>query len=255
MPRVGATLGVLTTIALCIGFNLCRYPVVWEMLDTGSDGSAIAGTWNAPEAKGPAAPVAAPSPIARAITAKKARPVAVPAAARAAISGKYAAAPVAAIEASIKARQGDGKPAKPAEAKNRPSARPKTGDAAKPRSAAVKTAHNRPDKKSRPGKLPAHDKPAPITPRDPVADLAQSENPIGDEPRKRLVPVNRHAPTATAVASRTMWISRVSNEPGNVGSYDHTILRLPPVDWAQPPPLPPLSSAGPIPFYPTTGLN
>ena len=32
MPRIGATLGVLATIAFCIGFNIFRYPKVWEVV-------------------------------------------------------------------------------------------------------------------------------------------------------------------------------------------------------------------------------
>lgn len=32
MPRIAAALGVLTTVAFCIGFNIQRYPVVWQSL-------------------------------------------------------------------------------------------------------------------------------------------------------------------------------------------------------------------------------
>ena len=34
MPRIAAALGVLATVAFCIGFNLQRYPVVWQSLAT-----------------------------------------------------------------------------------------------------------------------------------------------------------------------------------------------------------------------------
>ncbi len=32
MPRIAVALGVLASVAFCIGFNTVRYPVVWEML-------------------------------------------------------------------------------------------------------------------------------------------------------------------------------------------------------------------------------
>ena len=46
MPRIAAALGLVATVSLCIGFNLYRYPKVWEMVaparTAGSEPKAVA---------------------------------------------------------------------------------------------------------------------------------------------------------------------------------------------------------------------
>jgi hypothetical protein len=42
MPRIAAALGLVATVAFCIGFNVKRYPLVWEMTMPGHSAGALA---------------------------------------------------------------------------------------------------------------------------------------------------------------------------------------------------------------------
>ncbi len=43
MPRMAAVVGVLATATLCIGFNVVRYPVVWQMVNGAQPAQAAPG--------------------------------------------------------------------------------------------------------------------------------------------------------------------------------------------------------------------
>ena len=49
MPRIAAAFGAVATVAFCIGFNINRYPVVWEML-AAADRASQSGESSQPEA-------------------------------------------------------------------------------------------------------------------------------------------------------------------------------------------------------------
>ena len=73
MPRIAVSLGVLATLAFCIGFNTVRYPAVWEMLN--QPGLALAASQPtdaaAPAASSVKPPLAAAKPAQSAGSASK----------------------------------------------------------------------------------------------------------------------------------------------------------------------------------------
>jgi hypothetical protein len=250
MPRIGATLGVFATIAFCIGFNIFRYPKVWEVVADmpGQCGSARTPRDSVPIAQATqhlaspkpalAAPAAVPAPepppSARFAGVEK-PPIKVVKA-----TEKYAAIALPSDKKSTaKTKPGGTHPAvaKPKEATKRP----KITDIASAPSRDAK-----PTKKTTPA---AGSKPESTAGKD-------NGPPVSEEAPRPLVPV---APSSFGGDLADTSPQSVAESPlGGPGAASGTymIRRLPPIDPMEPrKPLPSLPALGPIPFYPTTGVD
>lgn len=255
MPRITAALAIVATVTFCIGFNIVRYPVVWEMLAdspgvaraspaaagaSGTDTTAKTGGSSVKMAAKPIAITDAPASPEK--TAQKPAEKSVPAA-KAAGANEKAAATEKRPATETMAAVSDGK-----SAAKKPGAGKKHD--AKPDSA--KSARD--DDK---------DKRAPKPVIKPVAITQPSDNAsAGDRPRAAeknvdpnrisagpMVPVNlppRRSPANHSADGRLAQNSRA----------ERAVRRLPPID-----PLGPaltqrdLLREGGVVFYPTTGIR
>jgi hypothetical protein len=241
MPRIGATIGALATVVFCIGFNIFRYPKVWEMVAAMPD--------NDRASQGTLSDALPPAAISHAAPGTKPVPATKPAPAAPAVkivgaekpSGKRAAK-VAAKYVAI-ALSSDNR----STAKTKPAiAKPKPVAAKASRSAETAKAHSASGKKT-----------TQVASSQPAATVIKdSRRPPLETSRRPLVPVTRNVPGRTPA---DVAETRVAQAPlGGAGTSNQTcvIRRLPPVDPLEPRKLPPPSSSfGPIPFYPTTGIN
>ena len=239
MPRIGALLGALATVAFCIGFNIFRYPKVWEMAVALPDANRVSQQtlFNAPPIAQPAnaapatksAPATAasrPAPATKIVRAEKPRGKA------AKVAAKNAAITLSSDSRSMAKTKPAGEKPKPATAQP-----PKNVETAKAHSAGVK-------------KTPqaANSKPAPTFTK------TAEHSPV-EESRRPLVSVTQNALGRDHAAASETTVAQV---PLEVSASNQTcvIRRLPPVDPFEPRRRPtPLSPLGPIPIYPTTGVN
>ncbi len=240
MPRIGAILGALATVAFCIGFNIFRYPKVWEMVaampdhDRASQGTlsdappTLAPSHAAPATKPlPATPEPRPVPAVKIVGAEKPR-------------GKRAAK-VAAKYVAI-ALLSDNR----SNAKTKPAiAKPKPAAAKAPRSAETAKARSAGGKKT-----------AQVASSQPAATVIKDSRRPSEASRRPLVPVTRNVTGRTPADAAETRAAQASLDGAGTSSQTCVIRRLPPVDPLEPRKLPPpLSPLGPIPFYPTTGIN
>jgi hypothetical protein len=264
MPRIGATLGVLVTIAFCIGFNISRYPKVWDAI---ADMPGQRGSEQTPRPSTPVAPTDASTassnatPTAPAPSAKSAA-VEKPPLQIAQVAEKYALNAAPSDKKANARTKRDSHPPKTKNLSQSPS-----GDSRHRSVQGSSGTGSKPKTSLKPPKIAAtrasHGDVEPAKPTAPAAE-SRSEStagkhadpaPPGDAPPP-LVPVapGMAGQDLAAVANRGFARSPLGAPDDASGM--HIIRRLPPVDPAEPhKSWPRVSALGPIPFYPTTGVN
>jgi hypothetical protein len=250
MPRIGATLGVFATIAFCIGFNIFRYPKVWEVVAdmpgqcgserTPRDSVAIAQATKHLAASKPAftvpaaVPAPEPPPSARFAGVEK-PPIKMVKAAE-----KYAAIALPSDKKSTAKTKPGGSHAavaKPKQAAKRPKI---VGTAAAPSRDA------KPTKKTTPA---AGGKPESMVGKD-------NGPPVSEEAPRPLVPIAPSSFGGDLTGASPPSVAQSPLGGSGTASGTYMIRRLPPIDPMEPrQPLPALPALGPIPFYPTTGVD
>lgn len=280
MPRIAAALGVLAALALSIGFNTLRYPVVWNMVAPSAAGAqresaspAIRKVQDAAPAAQPARP-AEPAVPARSASLPPASPVKSACDPHRGICQLPAETPEKPNDTDAKkpAETGAKAPAAtkaPAAEKAKPSARPNGAGPDQKTAAAVASKPRRPpakaEKTAQPVEPPATPEKVPdqIGMMDSAAQLVPVVRPRNTP---RAEPAEKPSPPAplpqagegtSGTSLAQAGEGRREHSPAPAGE-EQAVVRLPPVDerdaWA-PPAVDPSALDGQMPIYPTTGVQ